>query len=667
MNLLSYFSIRAKMLTLVLVPLIALVLVSTFFIRGQYAEYKSAELLEGGVILSEKISLVIHELQKERGTSAGFLGSKGKAFGENLKQQRNLSDTKIKELNDFLATFPINTYSQPMQDSLNVFLNQLKNISEIRSRVDSLNVKISDILGYYTGTIVLSINVIIEVANISKNDTMTKRLIAYINFLNAKESAGQERAVLSNTFSADKFADGIYEKFIALVISQDIYINNFMLYASKENQTIFKELQQDKSFLEVQAMRNIAIKNGHNGGFGIEGPYWFATITKKIDLLKNLEDKIAAELIAIIQDIKSSNASGFWLTFGGIIIVTFLTMLLGFLILQNITQRIKKMQHYLIELKQTKDIASMPNFMHGGKDEIGIILSTISDFLSLIRGIFAELNAQSKENVQTSKNLLQGAQKVLTQTNQGFALSNETNTISQEVESSLKISSQKSTTTMENVEIAIKELENAVDSIVKFSESVSNNAQDQEQLAQNFSQLNQEAENIKTVLTTITDIADQTNLLALNAAIEAARAGEHGRGFAVVADEVRNLAERTQKSLNEIDMTINAIAQSIGDISTKITQSAKSSFVFIEGSQNIQDSIHLITDKMRIVNNLAQETAQSSNLLESHTQKLLDNNKILNHNLQEIAKEMDNVSNSANGLKSKAIDIERKINEFKIH
>ncbi|OLQ56176.1 chemotaxis protein [Helicobacter pylori] len=157
-----------------------------------------------------------------------------------------------------------------------------------------------------------------------------------------------------------------------------------------------------------------------------------------------------------------------------------------------------------------------------------------------------------------------------------------TNALGQEIQKMLETSSNFAkdlANDSANLKECVQNLEKASNSqhksLMETSKTIENITTSIQGVSSQSEAMIEQGQDIKSIVEIIRDIADQTNLLALNAAIEAARAGEHGRGFAVVADEVRKLAERTQKSLSEIEANINILVQSISDTSESIKNQVK--------------------------------------------------------------------------------------------
>ncbi len=197
-------------------------------------------------------------------------------------------------------------------------------------------------------------------------------------------------------------------------------------------------------------------------------------------------------------------------------------------------------------------------------------------------------------------------------------------------------------------------------------DNINNAAQQEIETAEKLKQLTKETEEAKNILNVISDIAEQTNLLSLNAAIEAARAGEHGRGFAVVADEVRKLAENTQKSLSQIDVTINVIVQNVSDASDRMNKNSTFMTQLINSSSKTQKNIKETEVIMNATADASIESSKVTTILANDTEGILSKIDTIFEYSKLNKKNVDSIYKASEELLKGTNLLNNKINEFEV-
>ncbi|MBZ8007243.1 cache domain-containing protein [Campylobacter sp. RM9334] len=300
-----------------------------------------------------------------------------------------------------------------------------------------------------------------------------------------------------------------------------------------------------------------------------------------------------------------------------------------------------------------------------GKDEIAATSKAINDFIEKVRLLIVDAKNISSENASVANELSQSSlntgQSVEQSANIVENIANKGDTTKQALDSGVNAASNGK----EKLVDAITYINNVNKSISELNTKIIQSANLESEVSDKIIKLSHDADNVKSILEIINDVADQTNLLALNAAIEAARAGEHGRGFAVVADEVRSLAERTQKSLSEINATISVIVQGIKDASEQMSINAK----------QISDLTHLSEDTQKIMkdmNNAMNMVIEISNNTVNdyiNTSKAMDDILLGMDNINQIthenARSVEEIAGAANHLSNITEKLNSKLNEFR--
>lgn len=614
-----------KLILLAGAPALLVLVLSLGYLIDVRDDLASAERLESDIDLAITLGNLAHQHAVERGLSAGFLGSNGTQGGAKLQTQRRLADEVATLFVQEWSAAPERTRTslKGQVDELNRLLDQK---SQIRQKVDSL-ARPNPAFTYYSDLNMAALDAVETLAMKIPEIDIAAQFASYRYFLWAVEKAGQVRGKLNGAIKLGELKPYAHSEIRDYLRTQDNYVAKALRHATPYVQAEIKALQGGDNYQAIASVSRLLMQDGAQITQldAAHRDNWFELATRHIDALKSSANTMAQTVQGGVSAKITALSSNLMLA--GLALAAVLILLGVFVAWQvrDLNARVQALRTVLSRVSAQGDLTLRVDAKVD--DELGHIAQAVNQFLNhfeiLVRSIqttcnrlqsssrnMSEVTAVNRTAIDAQLEQTHLVASAITEMSASFA---EVARSTASAEASSRAAQTSSSQGQRNVD--------------QTSQAVTHLAEEIDRTEATIAQVATHCQQIGGILDTIRGIAEQTNLLALNAAIEAARAGEQGRGFAVVADEVRSLAQRTQTSTEEINNMITTLQRSADDAQNTMRSSrdtANSCRSFAISSGQAMADVHTNIDSLHEMTcQIAAATEQQSAVAETVTQNVV--------------------------------------------